>query len=253
MTFDDWKEPTAELRLGVHEAHVWSCVTTVSDATVEAKLAHLSGEELRRVERFRHRAGLAGFVVTRSALRGLLGGYLGVSPAEVSLRFSPTGKPVLAAEHETALRFSVAHSGGVALLSFALVDVGVDVERIRPIARLSRIARRIFTQPIPDRLANVPPADLLPAFFAAWTQREAVVKALGGTMLATSDPLDFTWPPPSSPRHFTEAGTGAERHWTIAALPQPEGFAATLVAAGRLRRIRLLRYRAGPAGGSAAG
>ena len=253
MTFDDWNEPAAELRLGVHEAHVWSSVTAVSDSAVEARLALLSDAELRRVERFRHRQALAGFVVTRSALRTLLGRYLGVAPAAVSLHTSPTGKPVLGMEYATALRFSVAHSGGVALLSFAFVDVGVDVERIRPVARATRIARRVFPPSIRDRLANVPPADWLPAFFAAWTQREAVVKALGGTMLTTADPLDFAWPPPSSPRQITEAGSGGERRWTIAALPQPEGFAATLVAAGSLQRIRLLRYRAEHAGGSAAG
>jgi 4'-phosphopantetheinyl transferase len=131
----------------------------------------------------------------------------------------------------------------VALLCFAHVEVGVDVERMRPVARADRIIARVFSESTRRCLAAVPTAERASAFFAAWTQREALVKAVGGALMVTSDPLDFEWPVQSELRHFDEkAPSGTTRRWTVATLPQPVGYAAALVAAGPLERLRLLRY-----------
>jgi len=203
--------------------------------------AVLDDLEHERAARFTHAAGRVGYVIARSALRRLLSGYLGDAPTAISLVSDARGKPELAGAHEGALRFSVAHSGDIALLCFSRVGVGVDVERIRPVVRADRIVARVFSEAMRARLARVPAAEWLPAFFAAWTQREAFVKAVGGTLMAARDPLDFEWPVAHEPRSFPGSFDGSRRRWTIAALPQPSGYAGAFVATGDVSVLHLFQ------------
>lgn len=237
-----WRRPDEEVLLGPEEAHVWMVRTDPDVIDVVRWMQELDVGERERAERYAHAAGRAAYVVARALLRRLLGLYLGIGSAQVLLRRTAAGKPVLSDEHGRRVRFSVAHSSGVALLSFARVDVGVDVERIRPVARAGRIVSRVFSASMQERLSEVGEQEWLPAFFAAWTQREALVKAIGGALMVTRDPLDFRWPVDEGPRVYTEAGVGTERTWTVARLPQPTGFAAAFVAAGAISRLRLFEY-----------
>jgi len=230
----EWRTPPDELRLAVGQAHVWQLRTDVSDSVLLQLTRRLPRHERDRAERIRHPAVRRGFVVARAWLRALLASYLG-DARELELRYSPYGKPELEGPAGVAVRFSIAHSGGVAMLAYSGIDVGVDVERIRPVARASRIAERVFSPATREVLASVDPSDRWPAFFAAWTQREALVKAVGGGMLATADPLDFVWPPASSPRRCVEP----KRIWTVARLPVDSPFVAVLVGAGPLDEILL--------------
>jgi 4'-phosphopantetheinyl transferase len=242
-----WQKPSTPPALGPEEAHVWM-VRTDPDAVDVAPWMHaLESDERERADRFSHLAGRTGYVVARSALRRLLSLYLGLPVNAVMLRRTATGKPQLADVHDPVVHFSVAHSGGIALLSFARVDVGVDVERIRPVPRADRIVSRVFSESMRQRLAEIPPDEWLPAFFAAWTQREALVKAIGGVLMATRDPLEFEWPATEKPRVFT-VGTGRTRRWTVARLPQPAGYSAALVAAGDVPRMRLFTHPEEPFG-----
>jgi 4'-phosphopantetheinyl transferase len=185
-------------------------------------------------------------VATRWALRSILALYLGGDPARLQLRYSTRGKPALDARHEAGLHFSVAHSGGIALLAFARAEVGIDIERVRRLAREARVTERLFAGRTRTVLESLPAAQRLDAFFAAWTQREALVKAVGGALMVTHDPLEFEWPRPAGPRlQRVPHEEGGERTWTVAAIPHSPGFAATLVTAGELDEVRHWRFDAG--------
>jgi 4'-phosphopantetheinyl transferase len=105
---------------------------------------------------------------TRAALNDVLAHYLGAPPDRFEK--GPHGKPRLAGD-QAWLRFNLSHSGEVALVGVARdVEVGIDVERIRPVPEMRAIARRWLGR---DDLAD--PAE----FFRAWTRHEAMLKALG--------------------------------------------------------------------------
>jgi 4'-phosphopantetheinyl transferase len=238
-----WERPPEELRISSREAHVWMLSTEASEAQVDRLAALLSEEERVRAERMRHAATRSGFVATRSALRSLLGRYMGGDPTRFRLQYSTRGKPALDTQHEAGLHFSVAHSGGIALLAFARVEVGIDVERVRRLARAERVTERVFAGRTRALLESLPQAQRLDAFFAAWTQREALVKAVGGALLVTRDPLEFEWPRPPGLRVLrVPHDDGHEAAWTVAAIPNATGFAATLVTAGELDEVRHWRF-----------
>ncbi len=82
------------------------------------------------------------------------------------------GKPFLEGSRQ---RFSLAHSGEVALVAVALdVEVGVDIERVRENLDGVALARRFLPADEAAAVAAEPSS-----FFRYWTRREAYVKALG--------------------------------------------------------------------------
>jgi 4'-phosphopantetheinyl transferase len=74
---------------------------------------------------------------------------------------------------------SLAHSREVVVVAIAAARVGVDVEVVRPRRLLERLARRTLDA---DALASwcaLPDGARLGAFVAAWTSKEAYLKAIG--------------------------------------------------------------------------
>jgi len=77
------------------------------------------------------------------------------------------------------LRFNLSHSGDVTLVAVARdSEVGVDVERIRPVIEMHSIARRWLGR---DDIADEP------EFYRVWTRHEAMVKALGVGLSGTAE------------------------------------------------------------------
>lgn len=153
-------------------------------------------------------------IETSSALRELLGRYLGLPADQVFLRAGANGKPVLDARHAADLRFNLAHSDGRALVAVRLGhDVGVDLERIRPGVDCNAIAEAVFPPSVLALWRAGRGAGSAAGFFTVWVRFEALVKATGHG-IAACDPL-------------REAGCMTCRH-----LPEIEGFAAAVASSG---------------------
>ena len=97
-------------------------------------------------EQYRFESGRLRSAASRGLLRWLLGSYLNVRPEHARLQFGALGKPELAGDQASSgLRFNVAHCEDVAL--YALTrrrEVGVDLERPRPMPDAADIAERFF-------------------------------------------------------------------------------------------------------------
>jgi 4'-phosphopantetheinyl transferase len=124
----------------------------------------------------------------RRALAAILADYLGGEGAGVDLSAGEDGKPRLAAAPER-LSFNLSHSGDLALVAIAPggVEVGVDVERLRPRRDLVRLAERWLPAADATVVGGVAEAEREAAFYAAWTRHEARVKC-AGTGLAGPPP-----------------------------------------------------------------
>jgi 4'-phosphopantetheinyl transferase len=90
------------------------------------------------------------------------------------------GKPVLGPGQDADIRFSVAHADDLALLAFArAADVGVDLERRRPLPDAEALAALHFA-PIESRAVAAAAAGArADAFLRVWTRKEAIAKATG--------------------------------------------------------------------------
>jgi len=114
----------------------------------------------------------------RAALATILAEYLG--DGAVELLADERGKPRLAVAPER-LSFNLSHSGDLALVAIAPggVEVGVDVERLRPRRDLARLAERWLPAADAAAVAAAGEAELEAVFYAAWTRQEARVKCTG--------------------------------------------------------------------------
>jgi 4'-phosphopantetheinyl transferase len=124
-------------------------------------------------------------VVGRSDVHAVLGRY---TDAALDFAFSPTGKPWLPAA--PYLKFNLSHSKGAALVAVALeVEVGVDIERYRPLPDHHAIASRFF----PPSEAAAHQGEDERDFFRRWTRIEAMLKALGLGLFGIGKELEGEW------------------------------------------------------------
>jgi 4'-phosphopantetheinyl transferase len=122
------------------------------------------------------------YLAAHGALRAVLGRFT-AAPLEFALR--EKGKPYLPLAPE--IRFNLAHSHGRALIAVAReIEVGVDIEHLRPVPHYAALVERYF-----------PPGDPEPAdetgFLRRWTQLEALWKARGVGLYGSGTPLEAGW------------------------------------------------------------
>lgn len=234
-----WAPPPATLELADDEAHVWR--VDVPNAFDESVYRVLSGDERRKAAGLLFGADRRRFAAARAALRVLLGRYLRLPPESLVFGRNPHGKPFLV--EDRGVRFSVSHSGDLALLAFARgMEVGVDVEAVREIPGLDGILARSFSPREAAALRSLPDGARETAFFSCWTRKEAFAKAKG---LGLGLPFDrFTVAPtPGEPAALldVEGNPSEPARWTLRDLDAAPGYAGALAIEGR--DVRLARWQ----------
>lgn len=181
----------------------------------------LDADELDKAARLVVPADRSCYVAAHVALRLLLGARLGVAPEAVPLTREacpscggPHGRPATGG----GVHFSLSHARGVALLAFADVPVGVDVEQLPKLSVVSEIAGQLH--PAESReLAELPEEQRPVAFGRVWTRKEAYLKGEG---IGLADGL--------AAEHV---GTGPRPHpgppgWKVTDVEAPAGYAAAV-------------------------
>jgi 4'-phosphopantetheinyl transferase len=199
------------------DLRVWRVELDVGAAGVDAALAELSADERQWADRLRQPAHRRQFVVTRSALRRVLGSALGVAPKAVTLATGEHGKPRLALDD---LHFNLSHSGDLALIAVCRDHaVGVDVEQVgRGLSELDDIARLYFSSAEQAAYFALPPPERAQAFYRVWTRKEAVAKALGLGMSLPGPSFDVSLAEPRLLRLGEDAGPAP---WSVIDLDLP--------------------------------
>lgn len=195
----------------------------------------LSATERERANRFRLAASRNSFVITRAALRGFLGAYLQCRPRDVEFLYGTQGKPAVSAP----VRFSVAHSGELSVLAFAVgIELGVDVEQVRTFPDWLEIAARQFCAEEAKDLSALPETAREAAFFRCWTRKEAFVKATGEGFSLPIDRFRVTVCPDAAPALIWCADGTNPDDWNLHDLDLPPGFAGALAYEGNRRPVR---------------
>jgi len=202
----------------------WSTPTVVLDP-----------EERRRSAGYRRPVDQFRFAAARQFLRQTLASYLRIAPADVVFRPGPQGKPELGPPHsESGLTFNLSHSETLVVCAVTRTNsIGVDVERVRPIPKLTALTSRFFAPDERSHLDSLPEDDRLTAFFRIWTLKEAYLKALGVGL--SQDPSTVTVPLPDPRQGGLSVCRGP---WTFRELALPGGFRGAVVVRGPIASLR---------------
>ncbi|MGC2210623.1 MAG: 4'-phosphopantetheinyl transferase superfamily protein [Candidatus Korobacteraceae bacterium] len=200
----------------------------------------LSSDEFNRAQRFHFEKDRLHYIRCRSALRFLLGRYLGIPAAELRFEYQPGGKPELAAQpNPLPLRFNVSHSAQLALIAVGAVHrLGIDIEQERSDVDVAALSARFFSareraalQSLPDHLRRT-------AFFACWTRKESFLKATGDGLWFPLADFSVTAHPDLDPALEEIRGdTQARKQWYLADLSVETGYRATLAIERSVARV----------------
>ncbi|HVL82280.1 MAG TPA: 4'-phosphopantetheinyl transferase superfamily protein [Actinomycetota bacterium] len=166
-------------------------------------LSRWEGDVLTQVEReraltFGSRRYRRRWMAARSAVRVVVSRYVGADPLRLPIVVGPHGKP-----STSGICFNVSHSAELALVAVAPVNVGVDVEEVRPERPVARLAARVGAAP--------------DSFYRDWTRKEAYLKATG---LGLRVPL----------REVDVSGDEPAPGWSLLSLDVGAGYAAAVCA-----------------------
>jgi 4'-phosphopantetheinyl transferase len=229
-----WLAPPQDLAIDRAEVHVWRAdLAAVAEQTSDLA-ARLSGDEVRRAERFVFPRDRLRFAATRAVLRRLLARYLGVADGAIVFGYTARGKPFLEPGHPgPALCFNLSHSRDQALYAFAVErEVGVDVEYRGAVVAELELAKHYFAAQETKLLEELPDDARRHAFFRLWTLKEAYLKATGEGIAA-----DLRRPWVSLPADDGEpvliTGAPGPPAWTCREVAPAADYAGAVVMAGR--------------------
>ncbi|MDX3540988.1 4'-phosphopantetheinyl transferase superfamily protein, partial [Streptomyces sp. MB09-01] len=183
---------------------VWSWNTMadlVGGHPVQEAGTVLDADERGRAERMVRPADRHRYLASHLGLRVLLGSHLGLAPQDIRLIREdcpccggPHGRPAVA---DTALHFSLSHSGDMAYLALAARPVGVDIEAIPSPQAVADVINALH--PAETAELNALAVERRPVALARlWARKEAVLKATGtGLALGLTDPYVGTHPTPT--------------------------------------------------------
>jgi 4'-phosphopantetheinyl transferase len=238
----------AGLELPPGEIHVWSVALDAQPEEVERLAESLAADEWERARRFHFERHRRQYQVGRGALRELLGGYLGLAPGEVQFSYGPRGKPFLAGPAAASrLFFNLSNSHELALVAFLRdVEIGVDVEHLKPMPDLEQIAERFFSESERVALRQLPAHQKCDGFFNCWTRKEAYLKAVGEGLAAPLDSFDVTLLPGEAPRMLTLQGdAGRAARWFFQCFQPAPGYVGALAVEGGAWQVETFRFEAG--------
>jgi 4'-phosphopantetheinyl transferase len=214
--------------LSADEVHVWAVALAVGPERLAKLLDLLDDEERRRAARYAHVPSRQQFIVSRAALRTLLGRYLDRAPQEVCFNSGPQGKPMLASPED--VHFNVSHTQGLALIAVTLQGpVGIDVEQSRHCPTYLDMAERFFSPAEAAALRSLPAERSAEAFFHVWTRKEAFLKALGLGLAHGLERFEVVVPPDEPVRILhIDGDPAAGARWSLMELAPALGYVGAL-------------------------
>lgn len=222
-------DSTLHTVLAPGEVHVW-CFRLESDAeSLPRAFQTLAPDECSRAARFLVDQPRNTFVLSRAILRTLLAALRGGTPGELKFEYSKEGKPFLAGG-SPLIYFNMSHSGDLAAYAVTLAtEVGIDIEKHRPMTDMDAIARRFFSAKEYQSLLQVPQPNRIAAFFDCWVRKEAYLKARGGGLSMGLSNFHVSLAPgePAALLGIDDPGENSQE-WFLSAFTPAPGFSGAL-------------------------
>lgn len=157
-----------------NNADIWRICVSENLAFCNSFLAAMQPEEISRANRYFYTADRNRYIISRGALRSILGKYLNQPPASIKFGVGINKKPYIINNDE--VHFNVSHSGNWVLLAIANSAIGADTELIKDDFDYHEIIKENFSL---HEINYINQNQLPHCFYKLWTRKEALLKATG--------------------------------------------------------------------------
>ena len=177
-----------QIATGWDGVQVWTCDLDDPRALPHDDESMLDADEWQRADRLRSERQRQWFIRRRALRRFLLGEFLGTSPQSLCFTETDFGKPQLAQFSPARCEFSTSHAENVFAMAMAPeMEIGVDVEVLRPEWNLDSVAAMYLDRPQLRQLESFSRLEQPKQFLRFWSLREAFAKASGDGIAQSSD------------------------------------------------------------------
>ncbi len=208
------------------DIHVWSVDLNLDRQEINKFSQLLTTQEQQRAAKFVNPTHGDRWTVARGYLRQILSQYVDLIPAQIVFTYGPQGKPAI---ENSQLQFNLSHSHDRAIYAIsARHPVGIDLEYIHPLPA-ANLVDRFFSPAERAIFHRLPITEQQAAFFHAWTQKEAYLKACGTGLSTPLDQIEVSIDP-RTPAAIIWAAT--DQIWYIQKLEIAAAYAAAIVVGG---------------------
>ncbi len=224
--------------LSARAAHVWRVRLDVDTDDLHALLSLAESTQVMAfaLPELRRR-----YIVAHGMLRRILAHYAEAPPASLVFERGEFGKPMLTGPAPRDLWFNLSHSGDIALVAVTREgEVGVDVERHTGRFAPMELAQRVFSRAECSALTALSSPVVADGFYAAWTRKEAYMKATGHGITRGFGHFDVTLTPGEPARLLADRlDHAAAARWQMRSLDAGPGYSAAVVVPASVDEIRL--------------
>jgi 4'-phosphopantetheinyl transferase len=217
------------------QIHIWSVDLDRDRHRVLRLNEVLTESERHRAAKFVNPLHRDRWTVARGSLRQILSQYLDLTPEQIVFNYGAQGKPTIEAN---PIQFNLSHSHDRAVCAIsAKYPVGIDLEYIHPIDAAG-LVDRFFSRSEQAVFHTLPESQQQAAFFHAWTQKEAYLKACGTGLSTPLDQIEVSIDPDTPAQIISAPIAGI---WQIHKLEISPEYAGAIVIGGDVETIEYLK------------
>ncbi|HEY8781754.1 MAG TPA: 4'-phosphopantetheinyl transferase superfamily protein [Mucilaginibacter sp.] len=152
---------------------VWRINISSNFSLLNNFLALINPGEIARANRYFHTRDKNRFIISRGALRIILGKYLNQQPSSIELEIGVNKKPHI---KNANLQYNISHSGDWILLAVSSSNIGADTELVDVTYNYRDVLEDNFST---NEISYINQTSSVERFFMLWTRKESLTKATG--------------------------------------------------------------------------
>jgi 4'-phosphopantetheinyl transferase len=174
------------------EIHIYRVFWGKWLSNIERFARTLSLDEMARADRARLDRVRGRFITGRGVLRQILAYHSRIPASQLKFTYGRNGKPRLAQSRSNTIpQFSMSYSEELIVYAISADrEIGIDLERIRPIPEASQIAKYFLSLREQNVLQALPENEKFAVFLDYWTRKEALLKATGEGLTGSLDQFE---------------------------------------------------------------
>jgi 4'-phosphopantetheinyl transferase len=170
----NWQNETeCDFHINDQQIDIWRIDISANLILLDYFFKLLNPEEIIRAHSYVRKKDSDRFIISRAALRFILGKYTQQPASGIKFILGNNKKPSI---WQHSLKYNISHSGNWILIAVSNTEIGTDTEEINSELPYKDILPGNFNT---DEISYILTENAMNAFYLLWTRKEALTKATG--------------------------------------------------------------------------